>query len=106
MSRSSLVLALASKDWRLFWADRRAALLAFVVPVVLASAFGLIFNRPAPYATPSKLPVFVVTEDDGPFTAQVAADLLASPRLDASPATRAEADAVVRNNRSTVALAF
>ena len=38
---------LAGKDWRLFWADRRAAALCFLVPVVLASAFGLIFARPA-----------------------------------------------------------
>ena len=37
---------LAAKDWRLFWADRRAAVLCFVVPVVLASAFGLIFTPP------------------------------------------------------------
>jgi ABC-2 type transport system permease protein len=104
MSRTSLVLALAAKDWRLFWADRRAAALCFIVPVVLASAFGLIFNRPAPYAAPSRLPVLVVTEDDGPFTAHVAADLLASPRLDAKPATRAEAEAAVRGNRSAVAV--
>ncbi len=79
MSRSSLVLTLAAKDWRLFWADRRAAVLCFVVPIVLASAFGLIFHRPITDTSAStKLPVLIVTEDDGPFTAQIAADLLAS----------------------------
>ena len=105
MSRFNLVLTLAAKDWRLFWADRRAAALCFVVPVVLASAFGLIFNRPTPdAAAPTKLPVLVVTEDDGPFTAQVAADLFASTRLDAKPATRTEAEAAVASSRPAVAV--
>jgi ABC-2 type transport system permease protein len=101
MSRSSLVLALVAKDWRLFWSDRRAALLCFVVPVILASAFGIIFHRPAP-TTQTKLPMLLVIEDDGPFTAQVAADLLASPRLDVKHATRAEAETAVADSRATV----
>lgn len=105
MSRSSLILTLAAKDWRLFWADRRAAILSFAVPIILASAFGLIFHRPTTTASPSaKLPVLIVAEDDGPFTAQIAADLLASARLDARIATRAEAAAAVKENRSTVAV--
>ena len=44
-ARLRLILALARKDWRLFWADRRAALLCFVVPVLLASVFGMIFHH-------------------------------------------------------------
>ena len=46
MSRGGLIVTLAAKDWRLFWADRRAAVLCFLVPVILASAFGIIFHRP------------------------------------------------------------
>jgi ABC-2 type transport system permease protein len=102
--RLALVLTLAAKDWRLFWADRRAAVLCFVVPVLLASVFGMVFNRPAPGATETKLPVLIVVEDAGPFTAQVAADLLASPKLDAKLATRAEAVAAVSGRRPAVAL--
>lgn len=104
MSRLRLTLALAMKDWRLFWADRRAALLCFVVPVVLASAFGLIFQRPTPDAGPARLPVLVVVEDEGPFTAQVAMDLLASPRLEAKTATLAEAEAAVPQRKPAVAV--
>src|SRR5687768_6314191 len=98
MSPVRLTLTLAANDWRPFWADRRAALLCFVVPIVLASAFGVIFHRPAPddgAGRPTRLPVLVVVEDDGPFTAKVAADLLASPRFDAKTATLAEAEAAV-----------
>jgi ABC-2 type transport system permease protein len=104
MSRFRMTLLLAVKDWRLFWSDRRAAVLCFVVPVVLASAFGMIFNRPSPNAAVAQLPVLVVTEDDGPFAAQVVADLLASPRLEAKPATRAEAEAAVTARKPSVAV--
>ena len=102
-NRFQLVLALAGKDWRLFWADRRAALLAFAVPVLLASAFGMIFHRPEP-SQANKLPVAVVVEGDDAFSKQVAADLLASPRLDAALMTRAEAEAKVANRRPAVAV--
>lgn len=94
-----LALVLARKDWRLFWADRRAAVMCFVVPVVLASAFGTIFARPAAGGG-TKLSVLVVAEDDGPFTRRVAAELLASPRLDAREAPLAEAHAAAAERRA------
>lgn len=97
-SNLGLVFALARKDWRLFWADRRAALMCFVVPVVLAAAFGTIFHRPNSDAT--KLPVLVVVEDDGPFTRQVADELLASPRFEAKEVTRAEAQTAVADRKA------
>lgn len=96
----SLTLSLARKDWRLFWADRRAAALGFVVPVALASAFGLIFNRPAADAEHARLPVVVVVEEEGPFTRQVANDLLASPRLEAKEVSREGAEAAVAERRA------
>jgi ABC-2 type transport system permease protein len=95
----SLTLSLARKDWRLFWADRRAALLCFVVPVVLASAFGLIFHRPAD-APRARLPVVVVAEDEGPFTRRVADELLGSPRLEAKEVSREAAEAAVAERRA------
>jgi len=109
MSRTkylSTILILAGKDWRLFRADRRAAVLCFIVPIVLASAFGMIFHRPTvdSVATDVSLPVLLVVEDDGPFTAQVAMDLLNSTRLEAKTATRSEALAAVTNHRPGIAV--
>jgi ABC-2 type transport system permease protein len=98
-SKLSLTFALARKDWRLFWADRRAALMCFVVPVVLASAFGLIFHRPQTDVA-AKLPVVVVIEDAGPFTRQVADELLASSRLEAREVSRAEAEEAVASRKA------
>jgi ABC-2 type transport system permease protein len=96
--RLALTLALARKDWRLFWADRRAALMCFVVPVVLAAAFGTIFNRPNDGAT--KLPLLVVVGDAGPFTRQVANELLGSPRFDAREVSLAEAERAVADRKA------
>lgn len=102
-TRLSLILTLAGKDWRLFWADRRAALLCFLVPIVLASAFGMIFDRPH-QGTGVKLPVLIVTEGDGPFLRQLEADLLASPRMEARLATADEARALITDRRPGVAI--
>src|SRR5439155_8874175 len=92
VGRPSLILTLAAKDWRLFSAGRRAAALCFLVPVVLASAFGLIFHRPARDIDALRLPLAVVVEDDGPLTRRVADDLLASPRVEAVELSRADAE--------------
>ncbi|MCZ2342792.1 MAG: ABC transporter permease [Bacteroidales bacterium] len=91
MKYLTLIFALAAKDWRLFVADRRAAILCFSVPIVLASAFGLIFHKAPGSAGAPQLQLLVVTQSDGPFTRQIVADLLASPRLEAEVVTREQA---------------
>lgn len=105
-SRFHLILALALKDWWLFLSDRRAAALCFVVPVVLASAFGVIFHKAPGGGSAPRLQLLVVADDAGPFTRRVVDDLLASPRVDAEVVTRAEAEARVGDRRPGVAVVF
>jgi ABC-2 type transport system permease protein len=76
-----LVWELARKDWKLFFADRQAALLCFAVPIVLASAFGIVFHRPEGAPLP-RLPVALVSEEPSPFTRRVADALAANSELD------------------------
>jgi len=102
----TLILALAAKDWSLFLADKRGALLAFLVPVVLASAFGLIFARPSDKTSTVKLPLVVVVEDGGPFTRSVAEDFAAGVRVEAEIVSREEADKRVADRRPGVAVVF
>ena len=99
-----LVLVLAGKDCRLFWSDRRAAVLGFAVPIVLASAFGMIFVRQTEARTATRLPVAIVVEDDGPFTQRVALELLASERLEAVVMSRSEAMAGLADRSPSVAI--
>lgn len=90
MAYAPLVWALAATDLRLFLADRRGALLCFAVPILLASAFGAVFDRPG--ATDAvRLPLFVVIEDDSPLTHRVAEGLRKASQLDASLVDRATA---------------
>lgn len=100
----SLILKLAHKDWRLFWADRRAALLCFGVPIILASAFGAIFDRPRQSCGEVRLPLFLVVEDDSPFTRQIVQDLLACKQLDVQLADRARVEREVRDRAVGVAV--
>lgn len=106
MMRSlTLIVTLARKDWRLFWADRRAAVLCFVVPIVLASAFGLIFARPVDKQSTPRLPILLVVEDEGPLTRRIADDLLISDRFEAvEVASRREAVHRVSERQPGVAL--
>ncbi len=103
MTYLSLILTLAGKDWRLFWADRRAAVLAFTVPILLASAFGLIFDRPSPADAQMRLPLLIVA-GDSPFARQVAADLEACPRVEARIVSRNQADRLLEERRPSVAV--
>ena len=99
-----LVLALAAKDWRLFWSDRRAVLLCFMVPIVLASSFGLLFARTSANRSATRLPVAIVVEDASDFARNVANDLLVSSRFEAVSMTRTEAEAAVLDRRPGVAI--
>ncbi len=104
--RLSLIFALAVKDWSLFLADRRAAILGFVVPVVLASAFGLIFARPADNSGAVNLPLMVAVEGDGTFTRAVADEFAAGPRVEAEVVSRAEIEKRLADRRPGVAVVF
>jgi ABC-2 type transport system permease protein len=106
MHHLRLIGALAAKDWRLFLADRRAAALCFLVPIALASAFGLVFDRPPGQTGAPKLPLLVVDADGGPFTRAVIADLLASPRIEAEVVSVDEAAKRVADHRPGVAVVF
>ncbi len=99
-----LVVTLATKDWNLFWADRRAALLGFAVPIVLASAFGLVFHKGPAVGHAPKLPLSVVVEDTGPFTKSVVEQLLKGSRVEATVVDRAEALKRVNDCRPGVAV--
>jgi ABC-2 type transport system permease protein len=83
-----LIWELARKDLRLFLADWRGVVLCFAIPILLASAFGAIFHRPAG-AEAYRLRA---SEDNSPFTQRVVAALCASEQLDARIRSLAEAE--------------
>lgn len=102
-SQALLIAALARKDLQLFLADRRAVLLCFAVPILLASIFGAIFQRPGPSGTLARLPLLLVVEDDAPLTRRIAHALQASDRLETTRIDRASAlDCLARQSSGVV----
>jgi ABC-2 type transport system permease protein len=98
-----VLLTLMIKDWKLLWSDRRAALVSFCVPVILASGFGLLFDRPQAQGEEAVLPICLVIEDGGPCTAAVVQGFVSSSRLRVQVGDRAAAEAAVRRRRVAVA---
>jgi ABC-2 type transport system permease protein len=75
------------------------------VPIVLASAFGLIFDRQGQRAGACRLPLLVVVEDDSPFTRSVVDGLRNDRHVDLREVDRATAEGEAAN-RNGVAIVF
>ncbi len=97
------IFILAGKDWRLFWSDRRAAALAFLVPILLASAFGYIFDRPTRDRGDVRLHLLVAADGDAPMIRSLLDDLKANPNLVLEFAEPEDVDRRVLDRRPGVA---
>jgi ABC-2 type transport system permease protein len=95
------LVALVRKDLKLFRSDRRALIVSFAVPAVLALLFGLAFRGAG---GGMHLRSRVVNLDDSPGAARLAAALAANPVLAATPSTREEAQALLEKGKIDVAL--
>jgi ABC-2 type transport system permease protein len=104
VNRFYLVWLVAKKDWGLFLTDRRAAVLAFAVPILLASVFGIIFERPVEKIHEVTLPLLLVVEDDSPLTHSIVTDLKSHPQLHIQIVDRSTAEAKVDQRSTGVAL--
>ncbi|QVL31097.1 ABC transporter permease [Telmatocola sphagniphila] len=106
MGRLNLLKSLILKDWRLFKADRRAMLLAFAMPIILASIFGLVFDRPSQGMSSSQVSVVLVIEQETPELALIQQDLENQPQLKLRRMNRREAEEELSHRRSSVAVVF
>ncbi|CAN5162636.1 hypothetical protein BH11PLA2_BH11PLA2_33280 [soil metagenome] len=100
------ILTIAGHQWRLFWADKRAAWLCFAVPILLASAFGIIFDRPMSTTAAMKLPVLIVCETDNAAVRDFVQELSGSSRFEATLASSTEAERLVADRRPGIAILF
>ena len=98
------LLALVKKDLRLFLKDRRAMILSFAVPVMLASLFSSIGVPGGDGSTSSRIPVLVVDQDRTKLSVEVAKGLADDKNLDVKEATRAQAQEHIRNGKMGVAI--
>jgi ABC-2 type transport system permease protein len=106
ISTMRLILTFTTKDFQVFWSDRRAAALGFLVPIILASTFGLVFRATPKAGDAPKLPLMIVVEEPHPFTQQVVDILLTGDRVTAEVVSLEEARKRIADRRPSVAVIF
>jgi ABC-2 type transport system permease protein len=83
-------LALARRDLRLFFLDKRAMTMSFVAPIVIASFFGYVFGGVSSHET-SKIGIAAVDRDSSAISKRAIAALAADKALEVNPKESEEA---------------
>ncbi len=96
--------ALVRKDLQLFFSDRRAVIVGFVVPIVCGSFFGYLFGGQSGATEPSRMPVLFIDQDTSTISRELLARLSADKNLAVKPSTLDEARTAVRKGRATAAV--
>src|SRR5580700_9857026 len=100
-----ILFELIKKDVLLFVADKKAMMITFAVPVVIACFLGSVMGGFSTGAT-AKIDVLVVDEDHSDATKAMIAKLEKSPLINPKPATRDEAQTAVKKGKVSTALIF
>lgn len=99
--------AIVRKDLAVFFADRRALVMAFAAPIAIASFFGSVFpGAAAAPGPPARIAVYVVDEDGSPISKAILTGLQGDPNLEVTRASADEAWEAVQQGRSAVALSL
>ncbi len=96
-------LAMARRDLRLFFLDKRAMVMSFLAPILIGSFFGYLFGGAAD-REPSKIELSIVDQDGGAVSKRIVAALSADKAFEVKPAELAKAREAVRTGKSTVAI--
>lgn len=101
------VFALLWKDLRLFVGDRKALLITFLVPIGIASFFGMIFGSSSGGDVKTKkVPVLVVDQDQSPLVAKIVEGLKNDSMADPTLVDERTAQARVKEGKAAVAVLF
>jgi ABC-2 type transport system permease protein len=101
---STAFWALVRKDIQLFLMDRRAVIMSFAVPILIASFFGYIFGGGGNREGAARIPILVADQDGSAVSHEIIASLAKQKTLDVKPADAAAARDQVRRGKATVAV--
>jgi ABC-2 type transport system permease protein len=96
--------AMVRKDIQMFFTDRRAVLMSFVAPIVIASFFGYIFGGQSGQTAPTRIPILIVDQDGSAISRQIVAGLMADQTLDGKLSSLDAARTAVRKGKAIVAI--
>jgi ABC-2 type transport system permease protein len=98
------LIAMVRKDLQLFFSDRRAVVMSFVVPIAIASFFGSIFSGPNRNSEPVRIAVAIIDLDGSSVSKDIVASAEADRNLRLTQPTAEEARAAVRRGTTSVAV--
>jgi ABC-2 type transport system permease protein len=96
------LLALVTKDLRLFFTDRRAVLMSFAAPIVIASFFGGVFTGVRDVVERARLAVYVADRDGSAMSRKMVAAVRDDPHLAVTVSTPDDAWSAVRRGTAVV----
>ncbi|HTS66872.1 MAG TPA: ABC transporter permease [Candidatus Acidoferrales bacterium] len=98
--------ALVRRDLRLFFMDRRAVVMAFAAPILIASFFGYLFGGVSNSGAASKIKVAAVDEDASTVSRGIITALAGDQSLEVQIRALEEARESVRTGKTAVAIVF
>ena len=98
------LLAMVRKDLRLFFTDRRAVVMSFAAPIVIASFFGSIFSGVPGMADRARMVVHIVDRDGGPISRAIVAAVRDDKNLAVTVSAPDDAWAAVRRGAAVAAV--
>jgi ABC-2 type transport system permease protein len=97
-------LALVRKDLRLWFNDRRAVIVAILVPIILSSFFGYLFGGQKGSTEMAKIPMLVIDQDGSDISRGLITQLAEEKTLDVKPSELEAARDAVRKGKATAAI--
>ncbi len=97
-------VALVRKDLRIFFADRRAVIMAFAAPILIGSFFGYVFGEPRNPKDQSRMKVLVVDQERQGAAKDLIASLGKDPNLEVAASELEAAREAVRKGKVPVAI--
>jgi len=97
-------LAMIRKDLQLFFSDRRAVIMSFLVPIAIASFFGSIFSGPTRNSEPAKIPIIVVDQDQSAISRAIVSGLQNDKNFKVATTTVEDARDTVKRGRTSAAI--
>jgi ABC-2 type transport system permease protein len=98
------LVAMVKKDLQLFFSDTRAVIIAFAVPIAIASFFGSIFSGPSQNGEPARVSVAIVDGDHSTISKAIVSGAGGDRNLKVTTPTEEEARDTVRRGRTSVAV--
>lgn len=98
------VIGMIRKDLRMFWSDRRAVVMAFAMPITIASFFGFIFQGRSSDDEVAKIPILMVDQDGSTVSKAILDGVKADKNLAVRSLPLEQARDSVRRGNDTVAV--